>query len=350
MDETKITCPHCGLSAVTKFGHYKGAPRYWCKVCQRKFKSDGTLFHMKTPANQVASALSMYYEGMSQNAIRRQLQQDYGNYPSDATVYEWILKYTNIAVKEAKDYHPHVGDTWIADETYVRVDKKKPHDAAVGNPYSKSKKAKWVVFWDIIDAKTRFLLASHITTTRGTKDAQALMEKAAIRAGKIPRVIVTDKLSAYLDGIELTFGADTKHKQGAPFDIQNNTNLIERFHGTLKTRTKVMRALKNRDTLEKFADGWLVHYNFLRPHEALKGKTPAEVANAHFTYKNWFELTSAPQVIITQNTKPLKTSPQRIRSPRAHELPKITGDIYASKDVLSRRPFKGAKRIRRRVL
>ncbi|MDD5093134.1 MAG: hypothetical protein PHV74_01980 [Dehalococcoidia bacterium] len=93
MDETKITCPHCGSSAVTKYGHYKGVPRHWCKVCNRKFKDDGTRFHMKkTPANEVASALSMYYEGMSQNAIRRQLQQDYGDYPSDATVYEWIVK------------------------------------------------------------------------------------------------------------------------------------------------------------------------------------------------------------------------------------------------------------------
>jgi transposase-like protein len=305
---------------------------------------------MKTPAKQVASALSMYYEGMSQNAIRRQLQQDYGNYPSDATVYEWILKYTDTAVKEARDYHPHVGDVWIADETYVRVDKKKPNEANIGNPYVKSKKAKWVIFWDIIDAKTRFLLASHITTTRGTKDAQDLMEKAAARAGKVPRVVVTDKLAAYLDGIELAFGADTKHKRGAPFDIQNNTNLIERFHGTLKARTKVMRALKNRDTLEKFADGWLVHYNFLRLHEALKGKTPAEVANTGFPHKNWFELTTAPRVIITQDTKPLSLSPQRIRSPRIHKPSKITGDIYASKDMMARRPFRGAKRLKTRLI
>ena len=106
-----------------------------------------------------------------------------------------------------------------------------------------------MIFWDVIDAKTRFLLATHITTTRGTKDARTLMEKAAKCAGKAPKIVVTDKLAAYLDGIELAFGADTSHRQGGPFEIQSNTNLIERFHGTLKARTKVMRALKNRDTL-----------------------------------------------------------------------------------------------------
>jgi len=176
------------------------------------------------------------------------------------------------------------------------------------------------------------------------------MEKAAARAGKTPKVVVTDKLAAYLDGVELAYGGDTKHHQGAPFDIQNNTNLIERFHGTFKARTKVMRALKNQDTLEKFSDGWLVHYNFLRPHESLKGKTPAEVANTTFPYKNWFELTSKPRVIITQDNKVLKPATQPVRTPRASKRSRPTGDIYASKDILSMRPFRGAKRIRGRVL
>ncbi|MDD5093838.1 MAG: IS6 family transposase, partial [Dehalococcoidia bacterium] len=84
MNEDKVTCQHCGSSAVTKYGHYKGVPRYWCKICERKFKNDGALSGMKTPTKIVASALSMHYEGMSQNAIRRQLKQDYGIYPSDA--------------------------------------------------------------------------------------------------------------------------------------------------------------------------------------------------------------------------------------------------------------------------
>jgi hypothetical protein len=42
-----------------------------------------------------------------------------------------------------------------------------------------------------------------------------------MRTSKIPRIIYTDKLWAYLDGIELTFGADTKHKQGGLFNVAN---------------------------------------------------------------------------------------------------------------------------------
>jgi len=267
--ENKVICKYCGSNAVVKFGSYKGVPLHWCKICKRKFKVSDTTFHMKTPANQVSSALSMYYEGMSIEAIRRQLQQEYGKRPSSATVYEWIQKYTQYAIDSAKSYHPKVGDTWVADETVLRIDGQN------------------VWFWDIIDSKTRYLLASRLSTIRSVNDVQLLMESAAKRAGKIPKEVITDKLRAYLNGIELAYGGDTEHRQGGPFNIENNSNLIERFHGTLKARTKVMRGLKNIESAIEFTQGWLAHYNYLRPHDALHGKTPAEVAGIDYPYKNW---------------------------------------------------------------
>jgi putative transposase len=284
-----IHCKHCGSNALVRYGHYKGIPRYWCKVCKRKFKADSTLFHMKTPANQVSSALSMYYEGMSINAIRRHLQQEYGNCPSSATIYEWIDKYTQIAIKQARQYKPEkVGNTWVADETVLEINGQN------------------VWFWDIIDTSSRYLLATCVSFARTTHDAQALMEKASKTAGKIPKVVITDKLHAYLDGIELAFGADTEHRQSRPFSIKDSTNIIERFHSTLKTRTKVMRGLKSIDTAIQFTDGWLVHYNYLRPHQALHGKTPAQKAMVVYPFRDWADITRLP-------------IPRPKRSPRAKE-------------------------------
>ncbi len=134
-EPTKIVCPHCQSEAVVRFGSYKGVPRYWCKSCKRKFKADDTTAHMKTPAGEVSAALSMWFEGLSIEAINRQLRQDYGRGHSSATIYEWIQKYMDYAVDSAKDTHPKVGDIWVADETYVRVDKLRPQDATVKNPY-----------------------------------------------------------------------------------------------------------------------------------------------------------------------------------------------------------------------
>jgi putative transposase len=55
-------------------------------------------------------------------------------------------------------------------------------------------------------------------------------------------------------------------------------NVIERFQGTLKDRTKVMRGFKKPATAQHILEGWLVYYNYLRPHESLNDATPAQVA------------------------------------------------------------------------
>ncbi|MGB2876652.1 MAG: DDE-type integrase/transposase/recombinase, partial [Dehalococcoidales bacterium] len=232
---------------------------------------DDALFYMKTPANHVSSALNMYYEGMSIKAIRRNLQQEYGNMPSTATIYEWIMKFTQYATDSIKGYQPQkIGDTWIADETVLEIDGQN------------------VWLWDIIDDKTRFLLATRLSTSRTTRDAQMLYDRAVKMAGKEPQTVITDKLASYLD---VRYGKDTEHIQSRPFALGDNTQKIERFHGTLKQRTKVMRGLKNIETAHDFINGWLVHYNYLRPHDSLDDKTPAEVAGIDFPYKNWADIT-----------------------------------------------------------
>jgi transposase-like protein len=269
-------CKFCGSKKIVRYGHYRQVQRWWCKDCKRKFVRNEALPRMRIPIIQVASALSMYYEGMSLHGIRRNLIQTYKSYPSNSTIYQWVVHFTRIAVKAAEAYKPDVGDIWVADETMLKIEGEN------------------LWFWDIIDQKTRFLLASHISTSRTTRDAKALVERAAERAGKPPKVIITDKLAAYLDGIELAFGGDTKHLPAKKLTAKDGTQIIERFHGTLKARTKIMRGLKTRKSAGLITDGYLVHYNFFRPHEALKDKsgehTPAEKAGIKFPFKNWLDI------------------------------------------------------------
>lgn len=272
VEEIPQECKFCGSKRIVRFGHYQSVQRWWCKDCKRKFVHNEAPPKMKTPAVQIASALSMFYEGMSLNAIRGHLEQTYRNYPSDSTVYQWITKFTKVAVDYAKDIKPSVGDVWVADETVLKIEGENT----------------W--FWDIINTKTRFLLASHMSLTRTTRDARILVERAARLAGKAPKVIITDKLQAYLDGIELAFGAETKHMPAKRLTTSPGTQLIERFHGTVKDRTDVMRGLKKRGTARLIMDGWLAHYNFFRPHEALGNKTPAEKAGIKFPFKNWLDV------------------------------------------------------------
>lgn len=155
-----ITCKFCGSKNVVKYGK-KGVIQYYlCKDCKHTFAGNNAIPKMRFPPDQVATAVNLFYDGLSIDAIRRQLDSLYHVYPSDSTVYWWILRFSKVAVDKAKFTDIKVGDIWIADETVLKMDEGKD-----------------VWFWDIIDDKTRFLLASHMSVTRMTKDAEALMQK-----------------------------------------------------------------------------------------------------------------------------------------------------------------------------
>lgn len=284
-------CKYCSSSNLVLYGRQKGKQQWWCKDCKRKFAENTALPKMRSPVTHVGSAVQQYYNGMSLNAICRNIEQQYGYKPNNSTIYRWVDEFTDRAIKETKDIHPKVGDIWIADETVIKVG---------GVNY-------W--FWDCIDSETRYLLASRMVTTRSTRDARALMELAEDRAGKSPKVVKTDKLNSYLDGIELALGSDTKHKQGSPFNVEANTNLIERFQGSLKDRTKILRRLKKPETARRFLEGWLIHYNFFRPHEGIGGKTPAEKAGIEFEHKDWLDLIMSPKdtakIEVSTEPKPI---------------------------------------------
>jgi putative transposase len=267
--ETPIFCKWCGSNDIKKYGARKDVQEYLCLKCGRKFVNKDAPYKKQSTVEQIGTSVSSYYDGLSFADIARHLSES-GNPVNQSTVYRWVMGYTQKAVKAFKDYHPKVSGTWVADETAIKFD---------NTLY-------WV--WDIIDARTRFLLASYLSHNRGTQQARILMELASARAGMTPMKVVTDKLRAYLDGIELTFGADTKHVQSSPFEIDNDNNIIERFQGTIKDRTKVIRGFKSLETAKIILDGFMLHYNFFHVHLALE-QTPAEAAGIKLPFKTWTE-------------------------------------------------------------
>jgi transposase-like protein len=274
-----LRCKFCGSVNVVYYGrNAKNVQQCFCKRCRRKFSDNKSLPKARSPMAHQAAALSLFYGGMSLKDIRTHLSQEYKNYSvSRSTLERWIDRFSKVAVDEAAKHMPKVGPVWVADETVLRLG-------------GDGKGGRNVWFFDLIDEQTRFLLASHMAFTRTTKAAQTLMEKAYEKAGKAPERIVTDGLRAYQDAIELTFGADSKHVQSKPFTEKDSTNMIERFHSTLKTRTDIMRGLKRPEAARKLLEAWLVHYNFFRPHDALDGKTPAEAAGIKYPFKSWSDV------------------------------------------------------------
>jgi putative transposase len=346
-----VNCKYCQSPNVIKFGTFQGIQRYWCKDCKRKFADNRALPTMKTDVNIVSAALSCYFGGMPLDAIQRHLEQQYHHYYTEMGIYNWIRRFSQEATDRVKDFHPTVGNTWLGDETVLKVGGRN------------------IWFFDVIDTKTRYLLASRLSESRTTKDAALVMNEAKRRAGKSPKWIITDKLAAYIDGIELVFGAHTKHIQSKPFTDVHSTNIIERFHGTLKDRTKVIRGFKNMDTARVLTQAWLVHYNFFKEHETL-GNVPPAVKMGATPIKDWAEVVSQtktikhmkPKFILDTNIKPVlqirtmpilkkkhpKRRPKELRQ-KTYAQVALTSSrgVYADRkgERLSRKPHRGWKRI-----
>jgi hypothetical protein len=64
---------------------------------------------------------------------------------------------------------------------------------------------------------------------------------------------------------------------------------MERINGEIRDREKTMRGLKKKDT--NVLPGYQIYHNFVRPHESLGGKTPAEACGIKVTGENkWITL------------------------------------------------------------
>lgn len=272
-----MNCKYCGSDNVVKNGTRNGEQRYLCLTCGRRFTNPDSPEGMKYPAVHIASAVSNFYEGLSESAIRRHMQQTYGVEPSTSTIFEWVRRYTEEAMIAAKPLRAQTCSIWYADETVIDVG---------GNMW----------FWDIIDYDSRFLLGSHLSVSRTTADAKILMNRALGKALCVPRAVVTDKLAAYLEAVRETFGPLSPHFRSKGFIRSPNTNIIERFHGTLKDRTKVMRGLKSMETARFIMNGWLIHYNYFRPHSSLGGKTPGEAVGIDYPYRSWADLVKGRRI------------------------------------------------------
>ena len=117
-------------------------------------------------------------------------------------------------------------ERWNADETVVKI------------------KGKHLRIWVLLDSKTRFLIATHISQKRDANEAKELISSGLKKCRDKPLEFVTDGLDSYSVAIkEKIINAPIIHLQGSLNEGYNNK--IERFNKTLKTRTNQMNMFQN---------------------------------------------------------------------------------------------------------
>ncbi len=279
-------CKFCHSPEITKYGIKNRKQVYFCKSCSRRFVDNIDFENMKYNPKIVALTLDLYFKGVSLRKISNHLQQFYNLNISHKSVYNWIEKYVGLMNEYVNIIQPDIGNVWHTDEMMVKVD------------------GSWEYLWNVMDERTRFQLASVVSTERRTRDARMVFQKAKHNAGgRKPKYMITDGLHAYKYAVNKEFPTntnETEHLWNVGLQHHPNNNHVERLYGSIRQREKVMRGLKVEDT--PIVEGHRLYYNFIKPHESLNGKTPSEEAGINIEGDNKW-LTLIKKSVQYQKTK-----------------------------------------------
>ena len=215
----------CGSGCKRKMG-------LRCDMCRRPGGTSSTVTvdvarHHATP-KEVGAAVDMYFDGLSYRRTAENIGE-YFDHPTNAsTVYRWVKEQTKRAKDVTDNLKVNTGDEWVGDEMQVTVG---------GEKY-------WL--FNVMDSKTRFILAAHLSPERTTRAAATAMAMARQRAEHPPKVVKTDGLASYQEGVKRAFMVDdVKHVVSQGIRAEINNNLSERLQGTLRDRDKTLRGMKD---------------------------------------------------------------------------------------------------------
>jgi hypothetical protein len=95
-----------------------------------------------------------------------------------------------------------------------------------------------------------------------------------------------------------------------------------------------MRGLKDINFALEFTDGFLAYYNFIRPHEGLDGRTPAEVAGVDYNIKSWSGVIKLNEPRVSG----FEGEPEMVR------IRTIPAELEAARRTVSGLPYKAGRK------
>lgn len=282
-------CSKCGSYDVVKNGSRKTKKgrkqRFICKGCGFSFILEDEFSGIIYDSEIVCKAMDLFFSGLSTRKTTFHIKQFYSLDISHVTIYNWVSRFSKIINEYVEQFHPELCGVWHADETMIKVKQ---------GGVKRQDGGKYVWLWNVMDKDTRFVITNMVSTKRGIKDARRLFRQAKEIGGR-PDVMITDSLPAYYKAFNAEFwnrDRKTRLVQGVGIEGTINNNRIERYHGEVKNRTKVQRGEQNGETSEVLLKGMKDYHNFVRPHSALNGKTPAQKAGIDLGLgeRKWEEL------------------------------------------------------------
>lgn len=273
-----MECKYCGSDRIVKnalrHNRYGAIQRYLCKQCGKRFSVNIGFEKMKASPQVITSALQLYFTGESLRNVQKFFKLQ-GVNVSHVAIYKWIGKYVRLMETYLEKIKPKVSDTWRADELYIKI------------------KGNMKYLFAIMDDETRYWIAQEVAETKYKHDARKVFQLAKKVTGTKPLTLITDGLPAYHEAYKREFFTikklRTEHIRHIKIRGDHNNNKMERLNGEIRDREKVMRGLRKDDT--PILKGYQIFHNYIRPHQGLRGKTPAEACGIKVQGENkWLTL------------------------------------------------------------
>lgn len=251
-------CRHCGHKLVRngkrKLKYRKQVQRYVCTCCGKSI-SDNEFPWMKFPKKVVKTALALYHNGLSLEAVKEIINEIFGiTLRAASAIWYWTQRFGKVTKRIVFD---NLSDMLHLDETKLRT----------------SQKGKFFIFWALKCPVTKILVAWHVSEHRTKEEAKEVLQKAKCNfpVHWLPKFIRTDSFSGYRSAIMYVFGFAVEHDKFKSFESRSNNDIETLFR--CKHRFPKFRSL---EAARNYVEGWAMHYNFIRRHSTIK-RRPAEL-------------------------------------------------------------------------
>lgn len=253
-------CTRCGQFNTIRHGtrHNRNytVERRLCKSCGKTYSCNIGFESLSHSPDVVTDALNMYDNGASSHGVVSTLEER-GIKISHQTVLGWVRNLGRKAYEYASTLTPRVGKAWRTDEMHIKV------------------KGDESYLYCMMDDRTRFWLTYMVAPNKGTDDVRPMFVDASRMAGSNPILFISDGAHNFAEAASIEY-PEAAHVRHIHIQGDRNNNKMERFIGRIRSREKTMRSLKRLDS-GAIPSMW-VHYNFVRRHMGLDGKTPAHAA------------------------------------------------------------------------
>jgi len=270
---------------------YRGnVQRYYCKGCRFRFV-DTLYARTHFPDWVVDRVLDLAVKGLRPRQIVEEVLKEAKIRGQNMSISTKSI--SNIIKRNVKillGFERYVrrkerAATWQIDDSPQPFSGKRKEVKQIQSKKTESKRSKpflWIT--NVFEEETRYWLSAFVSATRSYEVSERATRLALLRAKYAPQLVKCDGYRGHFRGVRNVLRLVEIISKPKKEDY-GWINLVERLHRTMRSLAiKKRRHFRSSESLEGSTELVRFYYNFLRPHAALDGDTPAKRAGIEYPY------------------------------------------------------------------